>query len=71
VSLIVGGGQNPTPAVVEARVSAPERAGERVATVEAADRSGAPPELAGSKRTALEQGSSNHPEKKAWMCSKM
>jgi hypothetical protein len=47
VSLIVGGGQNPTPAVVEARVSAPERAGERVATVEAADRSGAPPGVGG------------------------
>jgi hypothetical protein len=57
VSLVTGGSQSPTPAVVEAGGSAPERAGGRVAVVEAAVRSGAAPESAGSKRATPEQGS--------------
>jgi hypothetical protein len=48
VSLVAGGGQGPTPACTEAGGSAHERSGERVAAVEAADRSGPAPELAGS-----------------------
>jgi hypothetical protein len=71
VSLVAGGGHNPTPVVVEAEGSAPERAGERVAAVEVADRSGAAPELAGSKCTAPEQGSSDRPVKKARVRYKM
>jgi hypothetical protein len=44
------------PAVAEAKGSAPpQRARERVAAVKAADRSRVAPELAGSKRAALEQ----------------
>jgi hypothetical protein len=43
VSLITGGGQGPTPATAGTGGSAPERRGERVAAVEAADRSGAAP----------------------------
>jgi hypothetical protein len=57
VSLVAGGGQAPTPAIAKAGGLAPERAGEHVAAVEAADRSGAAPELVGSRRAALEQGS--------------
>jgi hypothetical protein len=61
-------------------VSAPERTGEHVAAVEAADRSGVAPESAGSKRTTPEQGlkcvapepgSSDRPAKKPWVRSKM
>jgi hypothetical protein len=54
VSLVAGGGHGPIPAVAEVGGSAPERARERVAAVEVADRSGATPELAGSKRAAPE-----------------
>jgi hypothetical protein len=50
VSLIPGGGQGPTPAVAGVKGSAAERTEERVAVVEAADRSGAAPELSGPKR---------------------
>jgi hypothetical protein len=71
VSFVTGGGQGPTPAVVEAGGSAPERAGECVAAIEAADRSGVPPELVGSKRAAPEQGLSGHPAKKPRVRSKM
>jgi hypothetical protein len=71
VSLVAGGGQGPTPAVAEADRSAPERSGERVSAVEAADRSGATPELAGSKCAAPEQGSSGRPAKKSRVRSKM
>jgi hypothetical protein len=51
--------------------SAPEHAGERAVVVEAVDRSRAAPELAGSKRTAPEQGQSGRPMKKAQVRSKM
>jgi hypothetical protein len=71
VSVITGGSHGPTPAVSEVGGSAPERAGERVAAVEAAYRSGAAPKLAGSKRAALEQGLSGRPAKKLWVRSKM
>jgi hypothetical protein len=71
VSLVAGGGQGPTPAVAEADRLAPERSGERVSAVEAADRSGATPELAGSKCAAPEQGSSGRPAKKSRVRSKM
>jgi hypothetical protein len=71
VSFVVGGGLSPTPTDVEAEGLASERAGERVAVVEAVGRSGAAPELAGSKRTAPEQGSLDRPVKKARVHSKM
>jgi hypothetical protein len=71
VSLVAGGGHGPTPAIAEAGGSAPEQAGKRVVVIEATDRSGAAPELAGSKRTAPEQGSSGRPVKKARVRSKM
>jgi hypothetical protein len=71
VSLVPDGGQGPTPAVAEAEGSAPERSGECIAAVEAADRSGAAPELAGFKRAAPEQGSSSRPTKKSRVRSKM
>jgi hypothetical protein len=80
VSLVAGGGQGPTPAVVGAGGSAPERTGEQVAAVEVADRSGAAPESAGpkraafelgSKRVAPEQGLSDHLVKKPRVRSKM
>jgi hypothetical protein len=64
-------GPQSNPAVAEAVGSAPEHAGERVVVVEAADRSGTTPELAGSKRAAPEKGSSSRPVKKARVCSKM
>jgi hypothetical protein len=71
ISLVAGGGQGPTQVVAEVGRSAPERTGECIVPVEAADRSGAAPELAGSKRAALEQGSSGRPAKKSPMHSKM
>jgi hypothetical protein len=80
VSLVVGGGQGPTPAVAGGEGSAPKRTGERVAAVEAADRSGAAPESVGLKRVAPEQGlkraapeqgSSDRLVKKPWVRSKM
>jgi hypothetical protein len=71
VSLITGGGHGPTPAVAEAGESAPEPAGELVATVVAVDRSGTAPELAGLKRTSPKRGSSDRPVKKARVHSKM
>jgi hypothetical protein len=80
VSLIVGGGQGPTSVVAGVGDSAPERAGERVAAVEAVDQSGAAPESAGLKRAAPEQGlkrgapeqdSSDRPVKKPRVHSKM
>jgi hypothetical protein len=49
----------------------PQQTGERVAAVEAADRSGAAPESAGSKRVAPEQGLSGRPTKKPRVRSKM
>jgi hypothetical protein len=71
VSLIAGGGQGPTPTIAEVGGSAHERTGERIAAVEAADRSRAAPELAGSKHAAPEQGSSGRPTKKSRVRSKM
>jgi hypothetical protein len=71
VSLVAGGGQGPTPATAEAGQSAPKRSGEHIATVEAADRSGATPALVGSKRAAPEQGLSGRPAKKFRVHSKM
>jgi hypothetical protein len=71
VSLIACGGQGPTSTVAEAGGLAPERAGVRVAAVEAADRSGAAPESASSKRAAPEQGLSGRPAKKPRVRSKM
>jgi hypothetical protein len=47
VSLVAGRGQGSLPTVAEARGSAPEQLGERSATVEAADRSGAAPRVGG------------------------
>jgi hypothetical protein len=60
-----------TPAVVDAGGSAPEQSEECVAVVEAVDRSGAAPELAGSKRVDPKQGSSGRSTKKSRLCSKM
>jgi hypothetical protein len=71
VSLIAGGGHDLTPTVAKAGGSAPEREGEHVVAVEAAVRSGAAPELAGSKRAAPEQGLVGRPVKKAQLHSKM
>jgi hypothetical protein len=71
VSLITSGGHGTTPVVAKAKESAPEQAGERVAVVKAADRSGKASELAGSKRAAPELGSSGRPVKKARVRSKM
>jgi hypothetical protein len=80
VPVIAGEGHGPTPAVAEARGTAPERMGESVAAVEAAGRSGEAPETAdsrrdvpeqGSKRAAPKQGMSDRPVKKAWVRSKM
>jgi hypothetical protein len=71
ISLVAGGGQGPAPTIAEAGGSTPEQSGERVAVVEATDRSGAAPELAGSKRAAPEQDSSGRLMKKSWVRSKM
>jgi hypothetical protein len=80
VSLVAERGQSPTPAVAEAGGSAPERAGERIATVDATHRNGAAPKSAGSKhaapeqgskRVAPDQGSSNRPANKPRVRSKM
>jgi hypothetical protein len=71
VSLVAGGGHDSTPAVVEAMVSAPERAGERVVVVEVANRSEGSLELTGSNRATLEQDLSGRPVKKARVRSKM
>jgi hypothetical protein len=71
VSLVAGGGHDLTLAVAEAGESALEQEGKRVAAVEAAVRSGAAPELAGSKRAAPEQGTVGRPVKKARVRSKM
>jgi hypothetical protein len=71
VSLITGGGHGTTPVVAKAKGSAPKQAGERVAVVKAADRSGKASELAGSKRAAPELGSSGRLVKKARVRSKM
>jgi hypothetical protein len=57
VSLVTGRSKSPNPVVAEAGGLAPERAGERVAAVEATDRSGAAPESASSKRASPKQGS--------------
>jgi hypothetical protein len=72
--LVQGGGASDvhvSPAATEAGGSAPEQSGECIAAVEVADRSGAVPELAGSKRATPEQGSSGRLAKKSWVCSKM
>jgi hypothetical protein len=53
------------------RGDSPRAGGERVAAVEAADRSGVAPELAGSKRVAPEQGLLGRPVKKPRVRSKM
>jgi hypothetical protein len=80
VSLAAGGGHGPTPTVAEVGGTAPERAGESVAAIEEAGRSGADPKSAGPKRAAPEQGSkratpqqgsSVRPVKKARVRSKM
>jgi hypothetical protein len=56
MSLVTGGGHSPTPGCRGGQgVSPPQRARERVAAVKAANRSRVAPELAGSKRAALEQ----------------
>jgi hypothetical protein len=65
VHVSLGGGQGPAPAVAVAGGLAHEHLGERIAAVDAADRSGAAPKLAGSKRAAPEQGSSGRPAKKS------
>jgi hypothetical protein len=61
VPLIAGGGHGPTPAVAEAGETAPERMGENVSAVEAADRSREAPEMADSRRAVPEQGRSSPP----------
>jgi hypothetical protein len=71
VSLVAGRGQGPTPVVAEAGGSAPERTRERIAAVDAADRSEAAPESRGSKREVPEQGSSSCPAKMSRVRSKM
>jgi hypothetical protein len=71
VYLATGGGQGPTPAVVEVERSALEKLGENNTAVEAVGRSGAAPESVGTKREAPEQGSSGRPTKKPRVCSKM
>jgi hypothetical protein len=80
VPLVTGGDHGPSPAIVETGGTAPERMGENVAAVEAADRSREAPETVdssrtvpeqGSKRSAPEQGMSNRPVKKARVRSKM
>jgi hypothetical protein len=71
VSLVASGGQGSIPAVAEVGGSALEELGERSTTVETVDRSGAAPELAGSKRAAPEKGSSGRPVKKSRVRSKM
>jgi hypothetical protein len=71
VSLVAGGGHGPTPAVVEDEGLAPERAGKRIAAVEAVGRSGAAPESAVLKRAAPVQGLSDLPVKKARVRSKV
>jgi hypothetical protein len=73
-------GRGPSPAIVEAGGVAPEKMGENIAAVEAADRSREVPETAGSgrampeqgsKRAAPKQGMSDCPMKRAWVRSKM
>jgi hypothetical protein len=73
VPLIARGGRGPSPAITEARGAAPKQMGENVTATEAlemADSSRAVPEQ-GSKRTALEQGMSDCPVKRARVRSKM
>jgi hypothetical protein len=57
VPLIAGGGHGPTPTVAKAGGTAPERMGENIATVKAADRSGEVPEMADLRRAVPEQSS--------------
>jgi hypothetical protein len=57
VPLITGGGHGLSPAIAEAEGTTPERMGENVAAVEAADRSREALETAGSSRAVPEQGS--------------
>jgi hypothetical protein len=57
--------------MTEAGGSAPKQLGECNTIVEAADRSGVAPELAGSNRVAPEQGSSGRPTKNSRVRSKM
>jgi hypothetical protein len=80
VFLTAGGGHGPTPAVAEAGGTAPERMGENVAAIEAADRSREAPDTAnssrvvpkqGSKRGAPEQSMSDRSVKKTRVRSKM
>jgi hypothetical protein len=71
MSLVAGGGHDPSLAFAGAVEPAPEQVGERVSAVEAVDRSGTAPELVGSNRTAPKQGSSGRPVKKALVRSKM
>jgi hypothetical protein len=71
VSLVAGGRQGPTPAITGIGGTAPERTEERVAAVEAADRSRAAPESVGPKPAAPEQGLSDRLVKKPQVRSKM
>jgi hypothetical protein len=71
VSLAVGKGQGLTTAVAEVGRSAPEQPGEHSAVVEVASRSGASPELVGTKCAAPERGSSGRPVNKSRVRSKM
>jgi hypothetical protein len=57
VPLVVGGGHSPSPAVAEVGGTAPERMGENIATVVAADQSGEAPETMASRHAVPEQGS--------------
>jgi hypothetical protein len=56
MSLVAGGGQGSSPAVVGDGGSVPERTREKVAAIEAAGRSGAALETVGSRRAAPDQG---------------
>jgi hypothetical protein len=54
VPLITGGGHGPTPTIVEAGGTTPERVGENVAAIEAVDRSREAPEMADSSHAVPE-----------------
>jgi hypothetical protein len=72
VSLVAGGGQCPTPAIAEAGGSAPKRAGGSVLpSLRRQTEAEQPPELAGSKHAAPEQGLSGRLVKKPWVHSKV
>jgi hypothetical protein len=54
VPLVAGGGHSPSPAVAEVGGTAPERMGENVAAVVAADQSGEAPETTASRHAVPE-----------------